>query len=102
MIELQNLSKQYDRFLAVDNLNLTIGDGEFFGLLGPNGAGKTTTISMLSTLLLPTTGTIWINGELLTRKNDRLKRKLSVSQWQNRPPTQQQSPHSLQYWSVLQ
>ena len=47
MIELQNLSKQYDRFLAVDNLNLTIGDGEFFGLLGPNGAGKTTTISML-------------------------------------------------------
>ena len=78
MIELQNLSKQYDRFLAVDNLNLTIGDGEFFGLLGPNGAGKTTTISMLSTLLLPTTGTIWINGELLTRKNDRLKRKLSV------------------------
>ena len=35
MIELQNLSKQYDRFLAVDNLNLTIGDGEFFGLLGP-------------------------------------------------------------------
>ena len=62
MIELQNLSKQYERVLAGDNLNLTIGDGEFFGLLGPNGAGKTTTISMLSTLLLPTTGTIWING----------------------------------------
>lgn len=78
MIELRNLTKQFDQFTAVDNLNLTIGDGEFFGLLGPNGAGKTTTISMLSTLLLPTDGTIHINEEPLTRKNDRLKRKISV------------------------
>ena len=54
MIKLQDLTKQYDKFLAVDHLNLTIETGEFFGLLGPNGAGKTTTISMLSTLLLPT------------------------------------------------
>lgn len=78
MIKLQNLTKQYDKFLAVDHLNLTIETGEFFGLLGPNGAGKTTTISMLSTLLLPTKGSIQINGEPLTRNNDRLKRKLSV------------------------
>lgn len=49
MIELKNLSKKYDHFLAVDHLNLTIETGEFFGLLGPNGAGKTTTIGMLST-----------------------------------------------------
>ena len=48
MIKLQDLTKQYDKFLAVDHLNLTIETGEFFGLLGPNGAGKTTTISMLS------------------------------------------------------
>ena len=54
MIELINLTKKYDNFTAVDNLNLTIETGEFFGLLGPNGAGKTTTISLLSTLLLPT------------------------------------------------
>lgn len=78
MIKLQDLTKQYDKFLAVDHLNLTIKTGEFFGLLGPNGAGKTTTISMLSTLLLPTKGSIQIDGEPLTRKNDRLKRKLSV------------------------
>ena len=78
MIKLQDLTKQYDKFLAVDHLNLTIETGEFFGLLGPNGAGKTTTISMLSTLLLPTKGSIQIDGEPLTRKNDRLKRKLSV------------------------
>ena len=78
MIELINLTKKYDNFTAVDNLNLTIETGEFFGLLGPNGAGKTTTISLLSTLLLPTEGTILINGQLLTRKNPELKRKISV------------------------
>lgn len=44
----------------------------------PNGAGKTTTIGMLSTLLLPTSGEIWINGELLTRQKNQLKQKLSV------------------------
>ena len=47
-------------------------------LVGPNGAGKTTTIGMLSTLLLPTSGEIWINGELLTRQKNQLKQKLSV------------------------
>ena len=78
MIELKNLSKKYDHFLAVDNLNLTIETGEFFGLLGPNGAGKTTTIGMLSTLLLPTEGEVLIDGEKLSRQNNQLKRKLSV------------------------
>ena len=70
--------KKYDHFLAVEDLNLKIETGEFFGLLGPNGAGKTTTIGMLSTLLLPTSGEIWINGELLTRQKNQLKQN-SVS-----------------------
>ena len=78
MIELKHLTKKYDHFLAVEDLNLKIETGEFFGLLGPNGAGKKTTIGMLSTLLLPTSGEIWINGELLTRQKNQLKQKLSV------------------------
>ena len=78
MIELRNLTKKFGDFTAVDNLNMTIKTGEFFGLLGPNGAGKTTTISMMSTVLLPTSGEIIINGESLTRKNSEAKRKLSV------------------------
>ena len=78
MIELKHLTKKYDHFLAVSDLNLKIETGEFLGLLGPNGAGKTTTIGMLSTLLLPSEGEIYIDGERLTRKNNRLKRKLSV------------------------
>ncbi len=78
MITLKNLTKKFDRFTAVDSIDLTINTGEFFGLLGPNGAGKTTTIGMLSTLLLPTSGQILIDGEALTRKRSDLKRKLSV------------------------
>lgn len=78
MIELKNLTKTFENFTAVDSLNLKIGTGEFFGLLGPNGAGKTTTIGMLSTLLLPTSGEIYIDGELLTRKRQDIKQKVSV------------------------
>ena len=78
MIELQNLTKKFEHFTAVDSINLRIETGEFFGLFGPNGAGKTTTIGMLSTLLLPTSGEIRIDGELLTRKRQDLKRKVSV------------------------
>lgn len=78
MIEIKNLSKQFEGFQAVDGLSLRIETGEFFALLGPNGAGKTTTISMLSTLLLPSGGEIYIDGERLTRQRKDIKRKVSV------------------------
>lgn len=78
MIEIKNLSKQFEGFQAVENLNLCIETGEFFALLGPNGAGKTTTISMISTLLLPSGGEIYIDGERLTRQRKDIKRKVSV------------------------
>ena len=78
MIELKDLSKKFDDFTAVDELNLRVETGEFFGLLGPNGAGKTTTISMVSTVLLPTSGEILVDGKKLDRKASEQKRKLSV------------------------
>ncbi len=78
MIELQGLTKRFGDFTAVDHLDLTVQTGEFFGLLGPNGAGKTTVISMLSTVLLPTSGEIRIDGQKLDRKASEQKRKLSV------------------------
>lgn len=78
MIELKNLTKTFENFTAVDGVSLKIETGEFFGLLGPNGAGKTTTIGMLSTLLLPTSGEIFIDGEPLNRKRQDIKRKVSV------------------------
>ena len=78
MIELKDITKKFGDFTAVDHLNMTIETGEFFGLLGPNGAGKTTTISMLSTVLLPTEGEIFIDGQKLDRKASAAKSKLSV------------------------
>ena len=78
MIELKELTKKFGNFTAVDGLSFEIGTGEFFGLLGPNGAGKTTTISMLSTVLLPTSGEIYIDGVKLTRAASEQKRKLAV------------------------
>lgn len=78
MIELRDLTKKFGDFTAVDRLSFTIGTGEFFGLLGPNGAGKTTTISMLSTVLLPSSGEILIDGTRLTRGASEQKRKLAV------------------------
>lgn len=63
MIELKNLSKSYTATTkAVDDLSLTISDGEIFGFLGPNGAGKTTTIKMLTGIIKPDQGSISING----------------------------------------
>ncbi|WP_077390699.1 ABC transporter ATP-binding protein [Mobilibacterium timonense] len=78
MIELRDLTKRFGDFTAVDHLDMTINTGEFFGFLGPNGAGKTTTISMLSTVLLPTEGQIFIDGSPLNRKASEAKRKISV------------------------
>jgi len=62
MIELQNLTKRYGKFTAVDAISLTIPRGELYGLLGPNGAGKTTTMRMLAGILRPTAGRALIAG----------------------------------------
>jgi ABC-2 type transport system ATP-binding protein len=62
MIEIENLTKRYDRILAVDHISLEVAQGEIFGFIGPNGAGKTTTIRMMGGVLLPTSGSIRIDG----------------------------------------
>ena len=62
MIQVENLSKYFNGFCAVDQINLEIKKGEILGLLGPNGAGKTTTLRMLTGYLLPTAGTIRIDN----------------------------------------
>jgi len=62
MIEVENLTKKFNGFTAVNNISFTVPEGEIFAFLGPNGAGKTTTIKMLTTLLRPTEGMIKVNG----------------------------------------
>ena len=75
MIETKNLTKNYGNLTAVDNLNLTIKDGDIFGFIGPNGAGKTTTMRILVTLLEPFGGSAFIDG-LDVRKDGKKVRKL--------------------------
>ncbi len=69
IIEIQNLTKTFGKFTAVDDLNLSIFKGEIYGLLGPNGSGKTTIIRMLCGLLRPTAGSISISGHQIPCKS---------------------------------
>jgi ABC-2 type transport system ATP-binding protein len=74
MIETKNLTKKYGNLTAVDDLNLTIKDGDIFGFIGPNGAGKTTTMRVLVTLLEPTRGQASINGLDVRRHGKKVRR----------------------------
>jgi ABC-2 type transport system ATP-binding protein len=75
IIEVNNLTKTFGKFTAVDDISFNVKKGEIFGLLGPNGAGKSTTLRILATLARPTKGTATIGG-YDTVKNDNDVRKL--------------------------
>ena len=78
MIRTENLTKEYDGFKAVDNLNLQVERGEIYGFLGPNGAGKTTTILMLLGILKPTQGKVYLMGEELKENPLKIKKRIGV------------------------
>jgi ABC-2 type transport system ATP-binding protein len=70
-VEVENLTKRFGDFVAVDGISFSVAHGEIFGLLGPNGAGKSTLIRMLTTLVPPTSGKARINGfDVTTQAND--------------------------------
>lgn len=69
MIELKNVTKKYGNFKAVDNISFKIEKGEVVGFLGQNGAGKTTTMKMITGLIEPTDGEIFIDDEKISRKS---------------------------------
>jgi ABC-2 type transport system ATP-binding protein len=77
-ISTRGLTKQFDRHIAVNDVDLQVDAGEVYGLIGPNGAGKTSLIRMLAAAEEPTTGEIYINGDRLLRddSNPKLKRRL--------------------------
>jgi len=77
-IDTTALTRRFGDFTAVDNVNLRVDAGQFFGFLGPNGAGKSTTIKMLTGLLAPTSGSIRILGEDLQANSAEIKRQIGV------------------------
>jgi ABC-2 type transport system ATP-binding protein len=80
IIEVQNLVKRYRKAdtNAVDNISFDVGQGELFAFLGPNGAGKTTTISILTTTLAKTSGSVAINGFDLDRQAVDVRRSIGI------------------------
>lgn len=76
MVDIVNLTKYYDRFIALDNVNLHIDKGEIFGFVGPNGAGKTTTMKIMCGLTKATSGKIVIDGVNVLKKSSDVRRMI--------------------------
>jgi ABC-2 type transport system ATP-binding protein len=78
VIETLDLTRRFGQLIAVDKLNISVDHREIFGLLGPNGAGKTTTISMLCTILKPTSGTAKVNDFDIVRQANQVRRSIGI------------------------
>lgn len=73
MIRTEGLTRRFGATVAVEGLDLQVGEGELLGLLGPNGAGKTTTVRMLAGLIAPTAGRAFVGGHAVGREDDRIR-----------------------------
>jgi ABC-2 type transport system ATP-binding protein len=78
IIETYNISKKFDDFTAVDSVNLEVERNSVYGVLGPNGAGKTTLISMLCTILHPTSGTATVNGYDIVKQAKEVRGSIGI------------------------
>ena len=78
-IQCEHLTKIYPKITAVDDLNLSVREGELFALLGVNGAGKTTTVKMLCTLTEPTSGDALLLGKSILHDSEEVKKRIAVS-----------------------
>ncbi len=77
-VEIRNLVKNYKAFTALDGISFNIEQGDIVGYVGPNGAGKTTTIKILTTLLKPTSGHVYINGADVTKRSREMLRDIGA------------------------
>jgi ABC-2 type transport system ATP-binding protein len=77
-LHIQNLTRRFNDLVAVDNISFDIDKGEIFGLLGPNGAGKTTTLSMLATMLVPSSGSATVNGIDIAQDPDGVRKSIGI------------------------
>ncbi len=78
IIETRDLTKKFGSLTAVDSISFNVEKGEIFGLLGPNGAGKSTTISMLCTILRPTSGMATVNGFDVVKQSSQVRKSIGI------------------------
>ena len=78
IIEVKNLTKKFGDFIAVKDVSFSVEKGNIFAFLGPNGAGKSTTIKMLTTLLTPTSGTLFIDGNDVAKNPRDTRRSFGI------------------------
>lgn len=78
MLKVENLYKDFGNVKAVEGISFEVKKGQVFGLLGPNGAGKSTTISIISTLLKPTSGDVLFEGSSILKDSNNIRKKLGV------------------------
>jgi len=83
MLQIKNIVKKFGSFSAVNGINVYINQGELYGFLGPNGAGKTTTIKMIAGIYAPTSGSILINGNDISKNP--VKAKLQIGYVPDQP-----------------
>ena len=79
-IEVNSLTKKFGNFKAVDNISFQVEEGEIFGFLGPNGAGKSTTMMILTTLLKPTSGNVFVGGYDVMLNAKKVREKIGYVQ----------------------
>ena len=101
ILQANNLVRKFGDLTAVDDVSFTIEEGEIFSLLGPNGAGKTTTISMLSTLLAPTSGDAQINGFSIKNDNMQVRKSIGIVPQEIALYDDLTALENLQYWGKL-
>ena len=76
MIQVENITKRYGNFTAVDGISFDIDEGEIVGFLGPNGAGKSTTMNMITGFIEPSEGRIIVDGYDISKKPKKAKRQI--------------------------
>lgn len=101
ILQVENLTKKFGRFVAVNNISFSLKEGEILGLLGPNGAGKTTTIQMLLGVLMPTSGRISYFGKEFQSSREAILEKVNFSSTYTNLPWELTVKENLFYLSYL-
>jgi ABC-2 type transport system ATP-binding protein len=101
MITVENLRKKFGKQIALNGINFSIREGEFYGLLGPNGAGKTTTISIVSTILEADEGSVSIAGMDLSKNKSECKRIIGIVPQEIALYDKFSAEQNLQFWGSL-